>query len=590
MTPVVARDRYYIPLHAVIPSEVRKRLEIPIETKDACRPQCPIANKRGQYCSTCPSREAKVILWERITTAKGRNLLAVPAGDSGVLQHIIRGPYEIIDRRSAPKMKSPLKWTGKLRDGSLDHKGRPTSNQKQMVQDWYKHTNTETGGLVISPPRSGKTVVGVAAAMLTRLRTFITASKIDFLRQFGKRFGELTNLKQVYKAGWRPVVLLDPKGWIDGPQYGVHVIKKWGPDVDKADVFMCCYHQLLDNENGRARLKQYMNGKFGLAEGDEIHLAGAPCFSRVMGRINVRRRLGLTATPNRKDGLLPVVKAILGRIATIGRVASDLPRIELLETGIGSTQNYSNWAAMTKYLVTSNERNSIILRNVMRDLRSNRKHCILIPTTRRQHILDLVKMINAQAEFCRRNHGEDWPNELAVAYYGKSDTNAILNQVNSGRARVVVAMVSMTQYGLDVMRWTHAYLGIVPTSNPYNVFQLLNRVCTPYSTELKNKIGEKPQAIVRYFVDQMSASVFCFKRLYDDKEYGIQVGITGRNFYGVKLCFGDTTTLQRMEAIAKYPKSYSAEDVGVKIELGKTRTGKRRRKSAWTASKGLKRF
>jgi hypothetical protein len=265
--------------------------------------------------------------------------------------------------------------------------------------------------------------------------------------------------------------------------------------------------------------------------------------------------------------------------------------LELRETGVGAKSNYSFWPAMTKFLVTSAERNRIILRDVFRDLRADKNACVLIPTTRRQHIVDLVKMINAQAEYCRREKGEDWPRELAVAYYGKSDTNAVLNQIGAGRARVTVAMVSMTQYGLDVPRWSHAYVGIVPTSNPYNVYQLLNRVCTPYPEELERKIGPKPQSVVRYYVDQMSASIFCFKRLHDDKEYGITASLSGDNFFGIKLAYGDQDTLDRMAVIARYPRSYSAQDAGVKLELGKTRTGKRRTKSAWTVQRtGIKRL
>ena len=314
------------------------------------------------------------------------------------------------------------------------------------------------------------------------------------------------------------------------------------------------------------------------------HLSSAPCFSRVINRTNTRYRLGLTATPHKKDGTWPVVSAVMGQIATIGKISADLPTLELRETGVGSSREYANWAAMTKYLVSSTERNKIILRDVFRDLRSDKNACILIPTTRRQHVHDLVKMINAQAEYCRQNKGEDWPRELAVAYMGQMDTALILNQIAAGKARVTVAMTSMVQYGIDAVRWSHTYIGIVPTSNPYTVYQLLNRVCTPYPESLEKQIGKKPQSVVRFYLDQMSASVFCFKKLYCDKDYGIKVSLGENNYFGIKLASISDSVLSRMDIIQKYPRSYNAADVGIKLNLGSTRTGRKRKKSAWAIS------
>ncbi len=568
---------------------LKRHLEVPLSTKEMCRPGCPLARKAGRWCATCPSRDARVLLWQRIRARSG-SYIAMPAGDGSLLRRVLRGSIEVVDRRSDPPMRSGLKWTGRLRDGSPDARGKPTADQRRLLREWLRHVRAETGGIVVSPPRSGKTALGVASGLATRSRTFITAHKIDLLRQFGRRFATLTNLRELYERGRRPVVLVDPRGWPDGAECGVHVLKTWGPDVDRADVVMSCYHQFLGSR-GRERMRRYVDGKFGTMVGDEIHLASAPGFSLVMNRINARRRLGLTATPHRGDGLMPVATAVMGRVAVIGRITADLPRLELLETGIGSGRHHASFNGVVSFLTGSQERNRVILRQVFRDLRENKKNCVLLPTTRRQHIHDLVKMINAQADYCRRERGEDWPTELAVSYYGKSDTNAILKQVGEGRARVVVAMMSMIQYGLDVERWTHVYVGVTPTSSAYNVFQALNRVCTPYSPETQARLGSKPQAVVRFVIDEVSASIFCFVKLYADKDYGIKRGLSGDNYYRVRLCTASREVAARMDVIAKFPKSYSATDVGVELRLGKTRSGKRRKKSAWRPMReGITRF
>jgi hypothetical protein len=134
----------------------------------------------------------------------------------------------------------------------------------------------------------------------------------------------------------------------------------------------------------------------------------------------------------------------------------------------------------------------------------------------------------------------------------------------------------MVKYGLDVQRWTHVYVGLIPTSNAPNTYQALNRVCTPYNEATRAKLGPKPQPIVRIVIDEMSASVFCFAKIYKDSAYGLSGALSGKNYFGVKLAFTDPKTAHRLEEIAKHPKSYSAADVGVAKVLGKNK-----KRSAW---------
>jgi hypothetical protein len=424
-----------------------------------------------------------------------------------------------------------------------------------------------------------------------RQRTFITGSQKRFLIQFGMRFGELTNLREIAGRNNRwPVVLIDPQGWKDGRKYGVLVLKKWGPEVDRADVVLSTYQQLLDTEKGRERFKRYVRDKFGKVGVDETHQAAAPMLSRVVNRTNARYKLGLTATLKRKDNLHPVVSAILGRTAAIGKVTSTLPTIELWETGVVAHRNYKHWAHMEKFLTSHPERNRMIVRQVFKDLRASDKHYILIPVTRVAQNHELVKMINAQAEFNRANKGENWPRELAVSYRGGQDINAILNRVNAGQIRVVVATMSMVKYGIDVQRWTHVYIGATPTSNAPNVYQALNRVCTPYSDRLRKELGEKPKPVVRIMLDEVPASVFCFAKLYRDPDYGLAGAFSGRNYYNVVLARTDPKTAKRMQEIAAYPKSYAASDAGVDRVGSKTRTGRDKKRTIWKPQRRVTKF
>jgi hypothetical protein len=427
---------------------------------------------------------------------------------------------------------------------------------------------------------SHNTVIGVAGILAQKQRAFITASQRRFLLQFAMRFGELTNVKEFYEHGRYPVVLVDTKKWPEGAKYGIKVVNKWDSTIDKADIIIASYQQLI-SEKGKLRLRKYISNKIGTLVGDEIHLAAANCFSRVINRSNVRYRMGLTATTIRKDGLTPLVDAIVGKTVIVGKVTSTLPKLELIETGVVGN-SYKLWYMMENFLIKHEERNKIILRYVFKTLRKNKNNSIVLPVIRVQHNIELVRLINQQAEYCNKNKGENWPVDLAMSYHGKADNDKVLSLVNSGKVRVMVATYGMIKYGIDVQRWTHVLLGIVPTSNAANVYQALNRICTPYSAELENKIGPKPQPVVSFLLDQMSVSIFCFAKLWRDANYGLKAALNGNNFYDVKLAFADADTIRRCEDVVAYPRGYSAEDAGVKLIGGKTKIGKKKNyKTLW---------
>ena len=53
---------------------------------------------------------------------------------------------------------------------------------------------------------------------------------------------------------------------------------------------------------------------FGTVLVDEVHTAGAPIFSLALGRFNATVRIGVSATPKRKDGLQPLLEGHLGPV------------------------------------------------------------------------------------------------------------------------------------------------------------------------------------------------------------------------------------------------------------------------------------
>ena len=155
---VVHRDRFYIPEHAVNVNALRRLAEVEYQTKAHCSPTCPFARKQGRFCSTCPGREARIRMWTKVTTPNGLRLIAVAAGNRDKLDEIVRGGYRIVDRRANPEYRHDIRWTGRLRRGETV-KGKVVADQHGMLARWRARIRSgETGGIVISPPRSGKCV------------------------------------------------------------------------------------------------------------------------------------------------------------------------------------------------------------------------------------------------------------------------------------------------------------------------------------------------------------------------------------------------------------------------------------------------
>jgi len=145
-------------------------------------------------------------------------------------------------------------------------------------------------GVVVLPCGAGKTVVGVAAMVRLGMRTLILCTGHTALQQWKAEILRRTNLTEAdigeYSAErkeLRPVTLT------------TYQLLTWRRDKHSAPAHMGLFHQ----------------GRWGLIVYDEVHLLPAPVF-REVAEVQARRRLGLTATLVREDGMEGDVFALVG--------------------------------------------------------------------------------------------------------------------------------------------------------------------------------------------------------------------------------------------------------------------------------------
>jgi superfamily II DNA or RNA helicase len=339
--------------------------------------------------------------------------------------------------------------------------------------------------------------MGTALSLGLGKKTLIIAHEKELLKQFYKTLAKFTNMPALEAKAGHPVagIIKDPK---DLP-----LIKKYD-----WDIVLITYQAFIRPGTGTRRVKRYLAGKFGLILIDESHLGNALAYSKFLSNLDSKFAVGLSATPERKDGLERIMEEVLGPVVARTDTIGLLPQVQVHDTKMGPEKDWTGVYAHSKaatWLARNKERNKMLARQVFADLRENPNHCIIIPCLRTYQINALVKLINTHAKICNEKRGENWSELLAVPYHGKSERDKTLERIRKGtRTRVIVAERKMCGLGLDIPKLTHMYLQF-PMSNGPNFYQLTQRICTPMPG------GNKPQPVLRIYVDNIGISRGCFR-------------------------------------------------------------------------------
>ena len=122
---------------------------------------------------------------------------------------------------------------------------------------------------------------------------------------------------------------------------------------------------------------------------DECHHIPAVTFEQIVKQFFGRYILGLSATPNRKDGLQPILYEQLGKIAYEHKKKRSFNNsLEVIRTEF--TSNAENYAELVNELSRDENRNNLLIEQIM--LHKDRK--ILVLTDRIEHINNLETKLN----------------------------------------------------------------------------------------------------------------------------------------------------------------------------------------------------
>lgn len=198
-------------------------------------------------------------------------------------------------------------------DQGIQHTFVPTfeprsEEQMRVVGETMNMVCEGRSGTIQAPTGFGKTVVGCMAIYAAHCRTLIVVTKEDIIEQWTDSLQSFLNLEPHEIGIWRgdqvptkahKVVVALVQSVSKGPD-------RYGPDAYK---------------------------DFGMVICDEVHRMGAETFSQTMWWLSSRIRLGLSATPERKDGREIVFKMHIGEVEVTATMEVMIPKILVAKSG-----------------------------------------------------------------------------------------------------------------------------------------------------------------------------------------------------------------------------------------------------------------
>lgn len=281
--------------------------------------------------------------------------------------------------------------------------GELRSHQKDALSKF------EGNGVLCLPCGAGKTAAALAIAAKLKRKTVILVHKEFLANQWKERIAQFCPGSTV--------------GTIQGDIW----------DVDGHHFVLAMIQTLCVREHTQTQFES-----FGLIVVDEAHHIGAPAFSKTMFKVSPEFTLGLTATPDRKDGLTKILYWFLGdKFYTMNQSTSEL-EVKRLDFDhptyragpILNKFGKVSMAHMVNHLVEIQERNQFILGYIKDAIKRGRK--ILVLSDRR-----------GNCEWFYENLGD----QVSGLYMGgmKSEEHE-----SASRKQVIIATFTLAYEGLDI--------------------------------------------------------------------------------------------------------------------------------------------
>lgn len=352
----------------------------------------------------------------------------------------------------------PIKESFNGKSINIEFKGSLNDKQKVIMDQIMK--NFKTGGIITLPCGYGKTVIGLFIAAKLKMKTIILVHKetlkdqwIERIKQFvsGVKIGEIQSNR-----------------FIDG------------------DIIVGMIQTLVSRD--------FNINDIGLLIVDECHHIASRVFSKCLYKIGANYTIGLSATPDRKDGLTSIIHWYLG---------PQLIKIEnrkCLETMVYQINYFSNDSLfdvinryfkgkqtidtikMTTNLTLIEDRNNTI-RDIIIKLLNNEERNILVLSGRIDHINKLKSIVDDKIKELKLNIE-------TKKYIGDCSKEERNDAENNGR--VLFASYSIASEGLDIPRLNTIILTTPQKDVKQSVGRIMrkihNKYCNPLIIDFNDQV------------------------------------------------------------------------------------------------------
>ena len=315
--------------------------------------------------------------------------------------------YFGIERFGAPTTQKL--WSDYVRAPGIVFTGRLRDETRQTEAFEAGVKAFEKGGGVLSLPCGfGKTTVALAFSAQLKVRTMIVVHKEFLANQWVEKINQFCPGASI--------------GRVQGDTF----------DIEK-DFVIAMIQTMCQREFPSKAFES-----FGFLVVDEAHHIGAPAFSQFMFKIRTRWTLGLTATPERKDGLTRLLYWFLGpEFFRIERTGQDTTCVRTLnyscdtykETPPITRFGKLNMAGIVNIIAELGDRTDLIVETAREAFSEGRR--VLVLSDRREHCFEIQNKLGSNSA-------------LYVGGMKEKDLE------ESAKSPIVVATFQLAHEGLDI--------------------------------------------------------------------------------------------------------------------------------------------
>lgn len=343
-----------------------------------------------------------------------------------------------------------------------------SADQDRVVAESLHLLKAGHSHILAAPTGYGKTIIGCALAGYMNVPTLVITTKEDIVEQWVKAAKDVLGLEKTEIGIWR----------------GDHI------PIGKKFVVSLVQSVL----KGYDRYPKSLYDSFGLVICDEVHRMAADQFSQAMWYLPAKLRLGLSATPWRKDGKDVVFQSHIGTVRVRAELEVMIPKILLHESGwkvpiwssYGTPKKMPHTPGKTmhvdKLLAASLPRNMVIVDFTLKAKSKDR--ATMIFSTLTNHLRELERLF-LEAGVAKKDIGY----YVGSTFYSGDKKSKARQREEAKYKPIILATYAMASEATDIP-WLDTCVLATPRAD---VVQIVGRIRREYP--------DKKQPIVFDLVD-----------------------------------------------------------------------------------------